>query len=381
MRLGVFGGSFNPIHNGHLQIAQEAIRDGGLTQLFLMVAANPPHKKLSYAVPPEIRLEMAKLAAEDIPELQASSLEIDRGGKSYTSDTVAQLKSQYPGAQITWLIGGDMLLTLDTWHEAAWLMQNVRFLVAGRPDSPGIAEAARRLQAEYGAEIVLLPEAGPNISSSQIRERMEAGLPIEGMTPPKVIQYIYEKGLYMPQDMVHMIDKLRLALDDHRFRHTMGVVRTAALLAERHGVDPEKVRQAALLHDCAKGRADALAQAYGMDVGDLPAPVRHGPVGAEHARRSYGIADPQVLQAISRHTVCGAGMTDLDKVIYLADKTEPGRQYDGLEDIRKAAEESLDLGMATCLAHTAAYLAQRGEPMHPASLAAWEEIDKTIKRR
>lgn len=380
MRLGVFGGSFNPLHLGHIQIALAALQEAGLSCMLLMVSADPPHKAIAAGVSAQERLEMTKLAEEEYPSLVASDLELSRPGKSYTADTVEQLKAENPGAEVYWLIGADMLLSLDTWHDPARLMGTTRFLVAGRPDNPGVEETAQRLRKQYGADITLLHAMGPDISSSDIRARVAVGLPIEGYTCEPIIQYIYENGLYLPDDLRVMVERLRGELSPKRFKHTAGVVRSAAVLAERYGIDPAKARLAAYLHDCAKEDTEGLARKYGLAVDGMSAPVRHAPVGAAHARRAYGVEDKEVLQAIALHTVCGSGMTELDKAIYLADKIEPGRAYAAKESIARAAEQSLNEGMLACIDRTAAYLAKTGERMHPATIAAREEIQNQQKR-
>lgn len=374
MRLGVFGGSFNPLHMGHIQIALAAMEEAGLSRMLLMVAADPPHKAIAGGVSAKERLEMARLAVREYPSLIASDLELNRPGKSYTVDTVAQLKAENPGAEVYWLIGADMLLSLDTWYDPRRLLATTRFLVAGRPDNPGVEQAAQRLRQEYGADITLLKAMGPDISSSDIRARVEKGLPIEGYTCEPIIQYIYENGLYLPDELRAMVMRLQGELSPKRFKHTAGVVRSAAILAQRHGLDPAKARLAAYLHDCAKEDTAGLARKYGLHVEGIFEPVRHAPVGAAHARYAYGVTDEAVLQAIALHTVCGSGMTELDKAIYLADKIEPGRNYAAKQGIYSAAERSLNEGMLLCIAQTEAYLEKNGERMHPATITAREEI-------
>ena len=367
MHLGVFGGSFNPLHLGHIQIALAAQQEAGLSRMLLMVSGDPPHKDIAAGVSAQERLEMTKLAEEEYPSLVASDLELRRPGKSYTVDTVEQLKAENPGAEVYWLIGADMLLSLDTWYDPARLMATTHFLVAGRPDNPGVEETAQRLRKQYGADITVLHAMGPDISSSDIRARVAAGLPIEGYTCEPIIQYIYENGLYLPNDLGAMVERLRGELSPKRFRHTVGVVRSAAMLAERYGIDPAKARLAAYLHDCAKEDTEGLARKYGLAVDGMSAPIRHAPVGATYARRAYGVEDEEVLQAIALHTVCGSGMTELDKAIYLADKIEPGRAYAAKESIARAAEQSLNEGMLACIDRTAAYLAKTGciPPLSP----------------
>ncbi|MPN35420.1 hypothetical protein SDC9_182918 [bioreactor metagenome] len=184
----------------------------------------------------------------------------------------------------------------------------------------------------------------------------------------------------MPEDLRATVEHLKAELKPKRFAHTMGVARCAAVLAQRYGVDPAKARLAAFLHDCAKDNTAELARLYGLRVEDSPEPIRHAPVGAAHAKWAYGITDREVLQAISLHTVCGSNMTALDKIIYLADKIEPGRSYAGMEEIRQAMARSLNEGMLSCIDHTAAYLTKTGQRMHPATIAAREEIQNQQKR-
>lgn len=380
MRLGVFGGSFNPVHEGHIHIALSALAEAGLSQMLLMVSADPPHKAIAGGVSAAQRYEMARLAQAAHPSLIACDLELSRPGKSYTVDTVELLKAQNPGAEVYWLIGADMLLTLDTWHDPARLMATTRFLVAGRPDNPGAEQAAARLRELYRADITLLHATGPAISSSDIRARVAAGLSIEGLTPESVIQYIYENGLYLPEELNALVHRLKAELSPKRFRHTTGVVRAVAKLAELNGIDPAKARLAAYLHDCAKGNEAALIEEYGLRTDGMAEPIRHAPLGALHAKAAYGVEDEAVLQAIARHTVCAGGMTALDKALYLADKTEPYRSYAAKDKICEAAQGSLDEGMLACIGQTEAYLSQTGERMHPATIAAREEIKNQLKR-
>ncbi|MDR0840513.1 MAG: nicotinate-nucleotide adenylyltransferase [Christensenellaceae bacterium] len=383
MRIGVLGGSFNPVHQGHIYIAQAAKERFSLDAMLLMVASVPPHKQLAGAVSGQARWDMASLAAGPAG-LIASDLELNRAGQSYTVDTVAALQAQYPAAEIYWLIGADMLPSLDVWHDPARLLRITKFIVAGRPTYGDLPACAQRWREAYGADITLADIEGPDISSTELRNRLYAGKPIEGMTPESVIRYIYENALYVPAGISALQLRLQGALGEARYAHTMGVVRCAATLADSFGVDAEQARLAALLHDCAKlpqGGTQALAARYGLRMEGLDAPIRHAPVGAAHARAAYGVEDEAVLQAVARHTVCAAGMTALDKVIYLADKMEPGRDYVGVEDIRRAAQNGLDAGMLACLAHTKAHLDKKGKPMHPATMQAWEEIQKNIKQR
>ena len=383
MRIAMFGGSFNPIHNGHIEIIRAVKEKFGLEKVFFVVANDPPHKAIEGHVPAKTRFEMVRLALSGVAGMEGSDLELMREGKSYTILTVEELKRQYPGDELFLIVGADMVSTLDTWHCGGRLMQSVGVIAVDRPEAPGTAEAVKRLNGLYGANIVISGVTGPDLSSTQIREAVFLAKPITGMVPEGVERFIYENMLYMPEQIAWIAAQLKKTIGLKRYFHTAGVMRTAVALAHRYGLDPEKVRLAALLHDCAKVSKEEqknLADIYGMDTAQYASAVLHGPLGARRARQEYKITDEAVLQAIAVHTVCRAKMSDLDKVIYLADKIEPSREYEGVEKIRAAAEIGLDEGTLACIEYTMEYLKEKGLAADPDTHAAKEELIKKIRR-
>lgn len=355
MRIAMFGGSFNPIHNGHIDIAVQVREKYGLDRVLFMVANDPPHKKIAEGVRADVRYEMTSLALEGHDGLEPCDLELKRQGKSYTADTLEILRETYPDDRIFCIVGADMLLSIDTWYNAPKLLKRAEFIAAGRPDSGGEAamdEKAKALEADYGARVYVSGIMGPDISSTDIRERVEDCRPVTELVPPKVAEYIYQNGLYFPEDTEKIRQRLKADLKPSRYAHTMRVMMKSIELAEKYGVDRKKAALAGLLHDCAKlppEKQYELANEYGMDVSSMAQPIIHGPLGAERARRVFGITDKEVLSAISCHTTCRSHMTALDKIVYLADKIEQGRNYDGVENIRREADKSLDRGMVCCI--------------------------------
>lgn len=388
MKLGIYGGSFNPLHEGHIAVAEAVRAEYGLDCLLLMVAGDPPHKALAGHVEGAKRLEMVRRALQGRPKLEgfacASALELRREGKSYTVDTVRSLRDIFAGAEIYCVVGTDMLFDLPNWREAAALMQLCGFIAVGRGGALGDREAqAAYLRESYGANILLSAFTGPELSSTEIRARIGAAQSVRGLVPAAVEAYIYEEGLYLPADFCAMQQKLRAELSPERYAHSMGTVRAAIELAERFGADGEKARLAALLHDCAKmdrERQQALVQQYGLDITDIlpygPGLI-HGPLGAEHARRAYGVEDGEALDAIACHTLCRKGMTALDKIVYLADKLEPGRDYEGVEELRAVARISLDGAVRLAMEQGIAFVEKKGAKLHPGVLAARAELIKT----
>lgn len=182
-------------------------------------------------------------------------------------------------------------------------------------------------------------------------------------------------------DFLAMCAAVRSRLDEPRFRHVVGVARTADRLAARYGVSTVKARVAAMLHDIARlWKADALfayATKYGLPVTDTvrKAPVlMHAPVGALVARHEFGITDSDVLGAIARHTVASAGMSDLEKVLYVADSIEPGRIFPQRASLEAAAFRSLDGGMLACVRASMDHLTARRIAVAQETLELYEDM-------
>ncbi len=367
MRIGIFGGTFNPIHSAHLTTARGALTALALDRVLLMVAADPPHKAVAGAVPGSDRLRMARLAADGVPGLAVSDLELRREGKSYTVDTLRALHEAYPGSELFLIVGSDMLQDIPAWREPAELLRLAAIAAVPRGGyAQEDAAAAALLRGDYGARVIPLPLRPPALSSTEIRRRLFAGLPVTGMLPPAVEDEVYDSGLYFPEEVRKMQEKCRLALNIERYRHTMAVVREAARLAERYGVDAGQARIAALLHDCAKCMDKGLLRVLAGDDCDIPA-VLHAFAGAVVAQNDYGVRDPAVLRAIRLHSTGEAGMSRLAMLTYLADITEHTRAFPGVAALRAAVEEGLVAGMRHALSHTLARLSDRGLVVHPAT--------------
>lgn len=367
------------MHNGHIKVAKAARDEFGLDRVLFMVAKDPPHKSIAGHVPAQARFEMTEKALENETGLEASGLEMDRDGKSYTIDTVRELKALLPDSQIFCIVGADMLIDLPNWHEAEQLMKEIAFIAMGREGvTEDISEAAARLRDKYGADIRLSSLVGPEISSTAIRNAVYQAEPVDMWIKDCTAAYIYEHGLYLPEEFCLLAQKLKSNMDAPRYIHTMGTVRCAIELAARYGADAKKARLAALLHDCAKFPHERLLKCcdeYEMDVEELKKDfisVIHGPLGARVAQREYGVSDEAVLSAIYWHTLCHENMTKLEKIVYLADKIEPGRKYEGLEEIREAARTSLDAGVLACMERSIGYVLKRGKKLHPDVLTARE---------
>jgi nicotinate-nucleotide adenylyltransferase len=189
-RLGLFGGSFNPVHCGHLLVAQAAWEELALTHLAFIPAAQSPFKPHSAPAPAADRLRMLRLALAGRPGWQVDDQELRRGGVSFTIETVRAYAAAHPGATLYYLIGADNVPTLPQWREATDLARLVEFVVIPRPgEPPATLPAPYRLRTLRGFPL--------GVSSSEIRARVKAGQPIDLLVPGPVAEAIRNNGLYL----------------------------------------------------------------------------------------------------------------------------------------------------------------------------------------
>lgn len=377
MRIGILGGTLDPIHNGHIEIALAAMDVLGLDGVALMPSGDPPHKPR--VTDKHDRLEMARLAAAQHPGLYASDVEINRRGVTYTVDTLSALSVERPDVKWTYLIGADTLNTLESWREFGRVARLCDFAVINRPgcDVELAKLRAKAIMACYDTKVSLLPLSGPALSSTAIRARVAAGEDISGEVPAPVADYIRDHGLYLcDYSEAQILDKLRGMITPRRFTHTLGVAETAERLAPTCGVDPRRARLAGLLHDCAKSMPlEEMRKLVTEELPDLDAAeletrqILHAPAGMILARDMFGVRDASILSAIRKHTVGAGDMSPMDALIYVSDFIEPGREmFPGLEKARKLAEKDIYRAMLCCAELTARHLRAHGQDIHPRTL-------------
>ncbi len=386
------GGSFNPIHRRHLQIAACALDELKLSRVVFIPNGNPPHKQDTDELASAAhRFEMTRLAVMPYERYTVSDLEIARDGMMYTADTLKLLHQQYPDAEFFYIIGEDTLFELEHWSRPPEVFRQCSFAVAMRQnqtisDHPFV----RHLRAK-DAVFHFLTISPLNISSTDIRSQLSQNFFDDAALTPEVCEYIRIMQLYgtaqSPSGARQAYGMLKEALSDDRLLHTMATAFTANRLAKLYGLDVKACELAALLHDCAKCMDLKAMQWLArnahlslLDVEFQSAGLLHGKVGAVVAQQKYGIQDLRILTAVSEHTTGYVGMTKFDMVIFLADKIEPYRDdIPSLAEIRALAETNLYKATYAVLLNSKDYVTQKNRPLHPATGEVMQWVKDQIK--
>ena len=392
MRIGIYGGTFNPPHLGHVRGAQHALQSLGLDKLLMIPSCISPHKALPEgSADPRQRLEMVHLAVKDIPHVEVCDLELRRGGTSYTFETVAQIRQMYPGDELVLCMGTDMFLSFLQWREPEKILADASLGVLYRGDRQERERIAqqKKLLEEKGATVYLIENPVTEISSTDIRRLLVFGC--DAFLPPEVAQYIRKEGLFGTGRDYKCLSEPELEkvvvnlLKPNRVAHVLGCRQTAVELAKRWGANQRDAARAGLLHDITKALDGplqlTLCQSYGivLDAFSQENPkTLHALTGSLVARRVFGENDA-VVRAIRSHTTAGTDMTVLDEIIYVADYMEPNRDFPGVEKLRHLAATDLDAALWEGLQMTLAMLREQGSEISPGSQAALDWLTSKKK--
>ncbi len=390
MKIGIYGGTFNPPHLGHMAAIQAAVEVLGLDKLLVIPSAIPPHKELPQETPaPEHRLAMVEKMVDAFQRpdvIQVSSMEMEREGKSYTVDTLTEIRAQYPKAELWLMMGSDMFLSLEQWYQVEKILSLAGVCVFGRT----MKEKETLFTPQYEKLKEICPEAKMTtialpglveVSSTELREFMLEGGGGELMLSA-VHGYILMNQLYNTHvDLKHLsIPDLRdcsySMVKAKRVPHIQGTEHEAVRLAQKWDADVTMARRAAILHDCTKylelEEQLELCKKYGVELDELEqkaAKLLHAKTGACIAKEVFGEAD-EVYNAIFWHTTAKADMTTLEKILYVADYMEPNREFDGVERMRKLAYQDLDKALLLGVETTIQEMKERGIPIHNNTLQA-----------
>ena len=390
MKIGIYGGTYNPPHTGHMQAAKQAVDLLKLDKLLLIPDRIAPHKEIPAGSPtPEQRLQMLCIASAREPKMEVSDIELKREGPSYSYLTVEALREQYPDAELILLMGTDMFLSFHTWREPERIWKHAALGVFYRGEK-GEREkilAQKKALEEAGARVELVENQILSISSTQLR-RLIAFDCAGGFLPAGLGDYIRENHLYGTAEdwknlsLPELEEVVLPLLDKNRIAHVLGCRDTAVALAKRWGADETDAARAGLLHDITKALDGplqlTLCREYGTildEFGSKYPKTLHALTGSLVAERIFG-ENEAVVSAICHHTTGKAGMSLLEKIIYVADYMEPGRKFPGVEELRELAYTDLDAALKLGLQITLAHLKTLGDEVSPVSREALEFLNQ-----
>ena len=383
-RIGIYGGTFNPPHIGHIQAAKQAVTALGLTKLLIVPDRIAPHKVMPENTPSgQQRLEMLRIATADCGQIQVSDIELSREGVSYSYETVTQLKEMYPAAELVLLMGTDMFLSFPNWKNPDIILENASLGVFYRGDKgEKVAIEAQKAEMErQGAKITLVENDVIHISSTQMR-RLLAFRCAGEFLPDGVLDYIRENRLYdtraawknLPMEELERV--VISLLNPNRVAHVLGCRDTAVELAKHWGADVTDAARAGILHDITKAIDGplqlTLCDAYGKILSDFSKrypKTLHALTGSLVAERIFG-ENKAVVSAIEWHTTGKADMSLLEKIIYIADYIEPNRTIPGVDRLRQLAFSDIDAALKLGLEMTLEHLNRQGSEVSPESREA-----------
>lgn len=359
----LFGGTFDPPHKGHLHLLRSAMEHEQFDRIILIPAFIPPHKDHKPALSFEARKGVLEDWFAEIPGLEISDLEEQRGGRSFTVDTVETLLAENPQDELYLLVGSDMFLSFETWRRFEDLLQMVKLIVGSREigDFDQLKAYKNKLETVYTCKGIILCNMEPIVCASSSLRASGNGL------AHRVLEHIGNE------------------LDVKRTRHTMQVADYAKKLSVVHDVDAEKAYLAGLLHDCTKCYPTewhlhyAAENSIELKEEDLACPqVLHQITGAVFAEKELGASDSEILSAISCHTTGKAMMTPLEMLLFFADSCEPSRNYPGVEALRTVGEADLKQGTLMLIEHLMAHLNEKNAFLHPKTKEAKESLLKEL---
>ena len=366
-KIGILGGTFNPVHVEHVNIARSAINELQLDKLIVMPTFISPHKDRAPA-PAIDRLNMLKLAFKNVDKVEVSDYEILKQGKSYTYLTVEHFKKS-EDCELFFIVGEDMLVNFKTWKNPDRILDSCTLAVFGRQDVFADFDKEREYFIKtFGKEFIRLSYQGKEISSTKIRVYSEFSLPTEFL-PQGVSEYIKQKGLFAPDKyQKFIIDNLPYK----RVKHTADVVVCALKRAKELNLDEDKVALTATLHDCAKYIDYKTVEGFSLPE-NVPAPVVHAFLGAYIAEKVLGVTDKEILDAIRYHTSGRANMSTLEKLIFVADMVEEGRTYEGVGYLRGLYEkEDFEHCFRECLKEEVVHLINKKQYIYEKTLEAYD---------
>lgn len=374
MRIGIYGGSFNPVHNGHIHLALTAAEEFGLDRIYLVPSKKSPHRSSDEYASDKDRIEMLRLACRVSGKLEVSSYELENDRVSYSVYTVRHFRELFPDAELFLLVGSDMLLSFDKWFCYEEILTQVELCVVSRNE--GDLDELHRYAEKLGKSdrIHISCVAPIEVSSTEIRKKIAKNKNFSCYLDKNVVQYITMRGLYSfrGENKLHYDpDEKKKYLKEHlsakRYNHSLNVAAECRKLALKYNEDPDKAYFAGLLHDVCKELPDkaqkAMVEQCGFTVCREELETRslwHAIAGASFIKTEFGVEDIDILNAVRFHTVGRAGMSRLEELVYLGDLISADRDYKDVDRMRKLSYNDLNEAMLEAFAYSIKSVVKKG---------------------
>ncbi|WKX02199.1 nicotinate-nucleotide adenylyltransferase [Candidatus Mycoplasma mahonii] len=326
MKIGIFGGSFNPVHRGHISVAEHAIKHLSLDKLIFVPAFKSPFKSKVKYVDGQHRIQMLEIAKPQ--KATISHFEINRKSISYTIDTVKYFKQKYPNDELFLIIGSDNIHKLNKWKSINEIVEMLKIVVFRRDN-----EFSKLNIKRYGC--ILIDNPIYDFSSTWFRKGHMHNV------DKAVMKYISSQYLYIPELMKNM-------LDHKRYQHSKSVASYAAKFAKSAGVNSKKAWVAGSLHDITKSwsfeRHKKFLINQDVDITNIKDFQLHSMSGYYWLKNKYMMEDEEIMKAVLRHTSLADELSMMDKVIFAADKMCDGRRHPGIQNDRELIMKNFDVG-------------------------------------
>lgn len=365
----LYGGAFNPVHREHVALAKAAVKKFNPQKLIVIPTAVSPHKSGGSVASAEDRLNMCRLAFSDISCAEVSDFEISSGGVSYSYITCEHFRSLYPGDDIYFLMGGDMLASFPSWREPERILSCVTLVAGARESTALLKRSKSEVERVFCVKVERVRYTGAAVSSTQVRTLACLGEDIGAYVFPLVSQYIKSRALYYRADLASAKELEKKS----RWAHSVRVAVMCAENASRARLTEEQAITMAALHDVSKNLpADSPLLKGFVPPEGVPSPVMHQYSGAYVANTHFGVTDENILNAIRYHTSGRAKMSAAEMLLYLCDMLEDDRDFNGVEELREVFFTSdLPHAMLAALEHQIHYLNACGGEIYPLTKQAY----------
>lgn len=378
MKIAIFGGSFDPVHSEHINIVRAAMEKLEADKAIIVPAFIPPHKQGKNLASAQDRLAMARIAFSNVKNCEVSAYELNAGGTSYTCRTLAYFHQKYPEAKLYFVVGSDMLKDFYTWKNPEEILSLAELIACNREGERVNFKAEQiRFFTKFHKTFKTFEFVGRDISSTKARILCAFGEDLKPYLTEGVIDYIEANSLYR----VEGVKKALPYLKPSRRKHSLRVALLAARVGAKYKVSEHSIIQAAALHDAAKNLDLSAPELSGFSLEEsVPAPVLHQYTGAYLAEHSFGVTEEDVLNAIRFHTSGRPNMSNLEKILFLTDMLEPGRDFGGVEKLRKILLKDLNECMYKSLKQELRYLKKQGGEIYPLTFRAYEFYRALVKK-